>query len=92
MLMARVGESLAKYFYYPTLARRQGWEGAVRVRFDLEADGAISNVSVAQSSGYAILDRSAVKAMRRVPRLTDVSLPGRLAGLELPVHYELKEG
>ena len=52
--------------------RRQGVTGLSVVRFTVERDGSIEDVDVAQSSGYAVLDRSARRAVlltRQLPPL-----------------------
>ncbi|WP_083795404.1 energy transducer TonB [Thermosinus carboxydivorans] len=50
---------------YPEQARRQGWEGTVRVKIEITAEGRASNVWVVSSSGYEILDNAAVQAVRQ---------------------------
>jgi len=49
---------------YPARARRRGWEGAVVLRLRIDAEGAVGEVEVAESSGYRILDRAARDAVR----------------------------
>ncbi len=44
---------------YPALARRRGWSGAVVLDIDVSADGSVSDVRVAESSGRDLLDRVA---------------------------------
>ena len=48
---------------YPEAARRRGWEGTVVLTIHVDYDGRITAVSVAQSSGHALLDRSACQAV-----------------------------
>jgi TonB family protein len=48
---------------YPLLARQQGWEGTVTLRFEMLADGTIGKVDVVKSSGYSILDTAAQDAV-----------------------------
>lgn len=50
---------------YPPLARRMGQEGTVLLEIHIAGDGAVSRVSVTESSGHKALDRAAVKAVRR---------------------------
>ena len=45
--------------YYPDSARRANESGDVLVGYDVAADGAISNVTVVKSSGFADLDGAA---------------------------------
>ncbi len=49
---------------YPSLARRKLWEGTVLCRILVAVDGTVISVSVAQSSGYAVLDEAALEAIR----------------------------
>ena len=50
---------------YPLLARKQGWEGEALLRVLVTETGAVRNVSVERSSGYAVLDNAALRAVRR---------------------------
>ncbi|MEE9913580.1 MAG: energy transducer TonB [Deltaproteobacteria bacterium] len=50
---------------YPELARQQGYEGVVLVAAEILADGRVGKAVVSKSSGYAILDRSAVNAVKQ---------------------------
>lgn len=49
---------------YPALARRRGWQGATLVAVEVSADGSVVAVEVATSSGYGVLDRAALRAVR----------------------------
>ncbi|MBI4230395.1 MAG: energy transducer TonB, partial [Planctomycetes bacterium] len=46
---------------YPALAIRRGYEGAVLLRIEVLADGAVGRVEVARTSGFAVLDRAALE-------------------------------
>lgn len=50
---------------YPDRARREGWEGNVRIRFQVLTNGKTDNISVETSSGFALLDEAAVDAIRQ---------------------------
>ncbi len=59
---------------YPREAIRRRLEGAVKLRVQIGLDGHVLSVVVAESSGYAMLDESALKAIRGwtfSPRLQD---------------------
>ena len=79
---------------YPPLAYRFGWQGDVLLAFHVDPNGAIQNVHVTHSSGYAVLDQSAVNALRRVGNIPNAPhwLGGGMTDLELPVSYQLREG
>jgi protein TonB len=50
---------------YPSRARRLGWEGRVVLELRVSARGAVEKVTVAASSGHAVLDRAASRAVLR---------------------------
>lgn len=91
-ILARLHEALEAHFAYPMLARRRGWEGRVLVGFRIESGGRIGDVHVARSSGYGVLDRSAVKALDRVGGLPGVETGGGPLEMTIPIIYRLQEG
>lgn len=50
---------------YPPLALRRRWEGTTRLRVELDSEGRPITVTLADSSGHAILDEAALEAVRR---------------------------
>ena len=50
--------------YYPGTARRRGYQGIVMLSVLVNEKGRVENLWVAESSGYRILDNSAIKAVR----------------------------
>jgi protein TonB len=84
--------ALLPYFEYPPVARRRGWQGRVRIGLLVKADGHLSGVQLLESSGYALLDKAAMKnvnQLRNVPAATQW-LDGRDLDLVLPVTYRLE--
>lgn len=79
---------------YPRLARRQGWEGVVRVRVQVAADGQVLAASVARSSGYEVLDEAALAAVRgwRFRPARDAQGRPRADMVEVPVRFRLEGG
>lgn len=49
---------------YPSQAVRRGLQGVVGLEFTLKKDGSVRGVKIISSSGYAILDNAAVRALR----------------------------
>lgn len=49
---------------YPAQAQQQGWRGRVLLTLRITAEGHVERVSVAQSSGYPVLDAAAASAAR----------------------------
>lgn len=59
-----IQQRIASHQVYPDIARQRGVEGRTVVAFKLARDGNLMHVSVAQSSGFDILDKAAMKAIR----------------------------
>ena len=49
---------------YPEIARVRGYEGIVLVSAEILPDGRVGNMKIRKSSGYAILDQSAIEAVK----------------------------
>ena len=77
---------------YPPLARRRGWQGTVLVEIWLDAQGEQQKREVIRSSGYAELDRAALRlvaASAFAPyKFNGV---GHAARLHLPVAFSLND-
>ena len=91
-IKARLYTDLARYFEYPELARRRGWEGRVMLAVNVAPDGQLQQIRVARSSGFAILDDSALQSLRQVDRLSEAAtlLSGRQLAMQIPVIYRLQ--
>jgi protein TonB len=50
---------------YPKLAIRRNYQGTVILLVEVLADGSTNDVEVFESSGYSVLDRSAVRTVRK---------------------------
>ena len=83
---------LARHFDYPALARRRGWEGRVMLALNVASDGQLQQIRVARSSGFAILDDSALQSLRQVDRIGEAAalLKGRMLAMQIPVIYRLQ--
>jgi protein TonB len=92
-VQARLLSELARYFEYPSLARQRGWQGEVWLAVRVETDGQLRAPRVARSSGFAVLDQSALHSLARVPRLAEVEAWHVSTALDLrvPVIYRLEE-
>lgn len=84
---------LAHHFEYPWLARRRGWQGMVWLSVTVQPNGALDPIRVARSSGYEVLDRSALETMRRVGQLAAAHpwLGGTALELPLAIVYRLTD-
>jgi len=66
---------LVKYFNYPRLAKRRGWEGKTVVNLVVNPNGELANLRIKESSGYGILDRNTIDSITRVNRLDLTGMP-----------------
>lgn len=82
---------LRRYFEYPLIARRRGWEGVVRLSVTVQPDGELAAIRIVRSSGYDVLDRSAVAALQRIGQFAQAGerLHGRPLELPLSIVYRL---
>lgn len=92
-IRGKLRTNLARYFSYPAIARRRGWQGHVQIGFRLQPDGKLTDIYIARSSGYRLLDKSAIKALRQVEPLAEAAtlLKGKSIDMELPVIYKLEQ-
>ncbi len=89
---AALQEALLPRFDYPSVARRRGWQGRVRIALHVEADGDLTDIHLLESSGYPLLDRAAVKNVTELRTVPAVSqwLGGHDMDVILPVRYQLQ--
>jgi protein TonB len=85
-------QALLPHFDYPSLARRRGWQGRVRIGLLVKADGDLSGVHLIESSGYAVLDKAAIKNVSQLRNVPAAGrwLNGRNLDVILPVTYRLE--
>ncbi len=77
---------------YPELARERGWEGTVVLRVLVGENGSVKRIRVHKSSGYDILDQSALKTVQKWQ-----FLPARMktvtftSWIKIPIRFLLTE-
>jgi protein TonB len=78
---------------YPMIARRNGYEGVVFLNVFVLESGRVGRVQLEKSSGYAMLDKSAVEAVRDW-----IFVPGKRNGVPfaswvtVPIRFQLSSG
>jgi len=78
---------IIKRLVYPRIARRMGWSGRVVLAFVVAEDGSVQSLHVRESSGYPVLDNSAMETVKSVapfPR------PPVAAEIVMPVQFQLQ--
>lgn len=50
--------------HYPRVARRRNYQGTVLLDVRVTVEGLVAQVRIAESSGYSVLDKSAVKSVK----------------------------
>ena len=76
---------------YPKIARRMGYEGVVVLKAEILPNGRVGKVRIKRSSGHDILDKSALKAVKKwrfIPAKRGED-PMRIWA-EIPIKFELE--
>ena len=95
MLRIRIAikKSLNNHFRYPAQARRREWQGRVVLNFRLKKEGSLIDIRVKTSSGYQILDQSALQTLHTISPLTLIKPLSFTDPLEMqiPIVFRLNE-
>jgi protein TonB len=69
LLLIQYGKLLTENFskdkYYPRIASIRGWEGTVTIQLLVDSNGNYMNSRVYESSGYELLDKTAIEIVRK---------------------------
>lgn len=76
---------------YPERARLNGWEGTVRLRFIVNTQGAVDEVTVVESSGHREIDQAAIDCIKqwRFSPALKAGVP-IAAAVTMPVAFDLR--
>lgn len=89
--LAILKEMIERSKEYPLMARRGGMEGTVRIRCALGRNGDLQDAAVIKPSGYTILDKAALRAVRsagRFPRVPS-EIRGEAFSFVAPITFRL---
>jgi protein TonB len=89
-LLAYIREFINRNLVYPAMARRRNIEGIVGVSFEIDGNGAVSSITVYDSSGSTLLDNAAVSLVKKIRPLTNKTVQRKLS-LRVSIDYELTE-
>jgi protein TonB len=85
-----ISKLVREHLEYPYLARRMGWEGEVLLFFRLNPTGEVEEIKVLKSSGFEVLDKSAVNALKRASK--HFPRPKQIVLIKLPIQFKLEVG
>ncbi|NAZ29747.1 MAG: TonB family protein [Caldimicrobium sp.] len=85
-----ISKLVREHLEYPYLARRMGWEGEVLLFFRLNPTGEVEELKVLKSSGFEVLDKSAVNAVKRASK--HFPRPKQIVLIKLPIQFKLEGG
>jgi len=75
---------------YPSLARLNRWEGKVVVRAVIRETGDMTDLRIAQSSGYDVLDQDALETLKQTAPLRIKQTLGQpQIVVHIPISYKL---
>ncbi|MCQ2264197.1 MAG: energy transducer TonB [Bacteroidales bacterium] len=83
---------LDEHVEYPQELEGQQAEGTCTVQFLVGADGAVSQVTVAHSSGYKEMDEEAVRVVKDFPNWKPAEINGKAVAMrtQIPVKFVYK--
>ncbi len=83
-----IHRAVQKKHIYPPFAIQRGYEGKVFVKFLIDVSGAISRLEVIKTSRYSLLDKAALKTLKRACK--DFPKPHEKVYIEIPIVYNLQ--
>lgn len=83
-----------RYKRYPAIAMEKGWAGRVEVRIIIGANGMTQSILVKTSSGFELLDKTAIDMVTKAKPMTPIppALRGREFTVDIPVIFSLQTG
>ena len=88
---SNVRSRILKAKYYPSLARKRGWEGEPVIEFMLARNGSLLSSTVALTSSYKILDDAAMDAIKNAAPYPKIPDPLKMNSIrfKLPISFIL---
>jgi len=92
LYLQRLQRQIARHMRYPSVSRRRGEEGEVRLSLGISADGSIEDIVLVSSSGVTRLDEAALQTLARVGRFEPlpVLLEMQRWQISVPVVFRLR--
>ncbi|EFT0414020.1 energy transducer TonB [Campylobacter upsaliensis] len=88
LALNKIQEAIQKAQIYPLIAQKKRMSGVVKVEFMWMSDKTLADLKIIQSSGYTLLDKSALESIRKA----SLNFPNyeRNLKITLPISYEIK--
>lgn len=83
-----IRELITKRLVYPPLARRMNWSGKVVVAFTILEDGSAIEIRVTETSGFPILDNSALETIKKVAPFSKPRQPTKIV---VPISFRMMQ-
>lgn len=92
--LEHIRREIERHKYYPASARENDIEGTVYINFYVKGNGKIDEIAIGKSSGFKILDESAIRTVKSIKQIS--ILPSLGEGIEevditVPITYRLEE-
>ena len=81
-----IRDLITNQLVYPPMARKMNWSGKVVVAFVITEEGAVHSIRVIETSGFRILDKSAVETVRSVAPFPK---PPQRAEIVVPINFRM---
>ena len=89
--LAALRQRIQQSVRYPATARRRGISGTVNVEILILANGAVSDVTVLDSSTHQALDEAALDTIRALPRMPlPPDVPARPLRVHVPIVFQMR--
>ncbi len=87
-----LSREFARHKQYPRIAQMRGWQGITRIELRIDASGNVTSSSIAESSGFEVLDKQALEMVRKASPLPlpPEALRGRDFTIVVPVSFKLE--
>ncbi|MCM8773545.1 MAG: TonB family protein [Candidatus Omnitrophica bacterium] len=88
----RISHILNFYLLYPPQAKEKGYEGSVEIKFNIDCEGKVKNPQIIKSSGYPILDKSALLTLdiaQPFPYPTEIT--EKTIEITLPLNFKIEK-
>jgi protein TonB len=84
---------IIKHKQYPRVAKMRGWQGEAVIELQIDANGQPSSLKVQTSSGYEVLDNTAIEMVRKTVAATRLPtlLRGTMSTFLVPVSFRLQD-